>query len=1285
MSNATADNQCPDRTTLVEYLQGKLVPPDLETCESHVEACDSCHETLRGLNPSDTLSEVVSKAMESAAPMADDADVVENLVRQMSKTDGLTATAKHFVCSEELLMDRAAEVIRLLTPDSESSESIGILAGFRLLELIGAGGTGVVFRAHDLSLDRAVALKVLRPSLGPVARERFVAEARAAASIDHENVVTIYQVGQQERLAWIAMKWVPGETLENRLLREGPLDEQEIRQLVEQIANGLAEAHRQQLVHRDIKPANIWISDSDGKVQILDFGLVRITDSDLALTSTGMLAGTPSFMSPEQSKGQELDTRSDLFSLGCVIYQMITGALPFGSSTILATLQAIQTQQPQSPFAAGANASADLSDLTMALLEKEPVNRIQSADLLAECLQRQRGDWPVRIRSYASLDPIETKAISNKAISTKAISRVGSGPRFLGAAIVLGLLGLAAWAFAPQIIRIASDQGVLEIETDDENVSVEIRENGKVVRVLDAASEASFEIRSGHYEISATGKDSDTKFEVTPNALVLSRGGSQIVKVTRQKPLSESTSIAEASNAATEPQSVYEGKTFASWFQTAQTDKSAKMRSQAFLACSYLCETDAQFEQFRLALLQQLALQPITQIAPEKNRVSFMWHKENLFTSLLTNLPADRVVEFLKIELTEGSDLEVVSTLLAINKGLDTGRKEKAILRSLFEDAAEIIQLADQREAPLPSGVSGFFEMLKHNKTDQPESLYKGRSFGTWLWIAKMHQNPNDRVAAMIACSHVCKSDEQFEQFQQQLMDMHYLRADTKNRNGDKIIKPDPEGIFSNSLINLSKAHVIEFLKTQLKEGSDWELASALSAAETWDKIHGKKERALYAMLAQDAEVIRLVTKRTPTLPSNFPQYFELLKLAEPKKEPKPAPKRKSTKVIEGKTLAQWIKDVEADQDALKQAQAMKVCATFFASNRRNEELVAMLQTFLAKQPSLASFNKNDDEYNRFLGFAESLGKLSTVRTAKFFEAQLKEGSATTLEWTFAGLFARRDSRSARALKEELKSRAFDLLTLIAQRKKDGSVSYLFEFVVKRLLEKPLSVDSLNAIKSVLAAIEPMDLLKAIKFVPKNLITDDLFASTKAKLFAEETSATERDELIEALIRLNGLGDYSVDRTTAATIDQILAAVVANQLFDPAPVEFDEFQKMKIYAKKESDGTEYRSAESATWATGGFKEVEIKDPAAVPRKLLTEICERILRSKKKENPQEAAAKLYATITAASSSKPAKVPANANQFFKVFKIQQDLDALEKLSNKQHGEFSDFLEQFTDKKF
>ena len=197
--------------------------------------------------------------MELAPSTPTDEQFELNLVQRLANPSNCKNYAGPQLTSIEVMQDRAAEVLRHVAIDSEDATSLGVLDSFRLLELIGAGGTGVVFRAYDFSLDREVALKVLRPSLGDVARDRFVAEAKAAASIDHENVVTIYQVGEHERLAWIAMQWVPGETLESRLQREATLEENEVRRLTGQIAKGLAEAHRRQLVHRDIKPANICL------------------------------------------------------------------------------------------------------------------------------------------------------------------------------------------------------------------------------------------------------------------------------------------------------------------------------------------------------------------------------------------------------------------------------------------------------------------------------------------------------------------------------------------------------------------------------------------------------------------------------------------------------------------------------------------------------------------------------------------------------------------------------------------------------------------------------------------------------------------------------------------------------------------------------------------------------------------------------------------------------------------------------------------------------------------
>jgi serine/threonine protein kinase len=526
----TNELPCPDRDTLLGFVLGKLIPPVLQQCESHVAECESCHETLRGLDANDTLTHYVSQAMDGMNPdkqsdLTSDTQAINGLMQRLMNSD--RTPSRPAILDAEAMADRAAEVLRCVEPAEIGDEdSLGTLAEYRLIQLIGAGGTGVVFKAVDTTLNRIVALKVLRPSLGSIARDRFIAEARLAASIEHENVVTIYQIGQQHRLAFIAMQWLPGETLESRLTLGGRMDEASVRDFVRQIASGLQAAHQKQLIHRDIKPANIWICDSSDRIKILDFGLARITDNDPGLTATGMLAGTPNFMSPEQAKGLELDERSDLFSLGCVMYQMLTGKLPFSAPTVLATIQAIQTDSPAVPNSIYPDVSVDLFDLTMSLLEKQTGNRVATASELIQCLDLPREKWQ---RAFPRV-PRETMS----ALEPKL--KVQPKYRWPAVAALVGLLALlvgSGWYFSPQIIRVATDQGELVIDATDENVQVQVLKDGQPIRVLDRSTGASFDIRSGSYEFKAIKEGSDNSFEVTPNTIVMNRGGKQIVKVTK--------------------------------------------------------------------------------------------------------------------------------------------------------------------------------------------------------------------------------------------------------------------------------------------------------------------------------------------------------------------------------------------------------------------------------------------------------------------------------------------------------------------------------------------------------------------------------------------------------------------------------------------------------------------------------------------------------------------------------------------------------------------------------
>ena len=340
--------QCPPKTTLVDFLLGKLEPPQLDDCEKHLEHCQPCGDTVRGINASDTLVNIAGRCSSSDKkdPSENSDQMVVKLLIDKLADLGESADSQHSTDNKYLSKDspasvRVQEIVAFLQP-GENENSLGRIGHYEVIEVLGVGATSVVFRASDKQLHRDVALKVLRPSLGEDARERFLNEARSAAALAHENVITIHQVATEGRLAYMAQQWLPGETLESRIQREPELSIDQIKQISIDVANGLAAAHAKGLIHRDIKPANIWIESNNSRAIILDFGLVRVTDNEPQMTETGMIAGTPSFMSPEQTRGKDVDQRSDLFSLGCVMYRLCTGRLPFQARNTLATLQAIQ-------------------------------------------------------------------------------------------------------------------------------------------------------------------------------------------------------------------------------------------------------------------------------------------------------------------------------------------------------------------------------------------------------------------------------------------------------------------------------------------------------------------------------------------------------------------------------------------------------------------------------------------------------------------------------------------------------------------------------------------------------------------------------------------------------------------------------------------------------------------------------------------------------------------------------------------------------------------------------
>ena len=277
--------------------------------------------------------------------------------------------------------------LKFLSPSARPG-SLGSLDHYNIIGLLGWGAYGTVLKAFDETLHRTVAIKVLSPEIAATspARKRYLREARAAASIRHENIAHIYSVGETP-LPYLVMEYVPGGTLQDRLDETGPLDVIDVLRIATQTAEGLAAAHAQSLVHRDIKPANILLDRGiEERVKITDFGLARAAD-DASRTQSGVIAGTPLYMAPEQATAGHINQRSDLFSLGSVLYAMVTGRAPFRAPTALAVLKRVAEDAPRPIREIIPETPIWLCSLIGRLHQKRPEDRFQSAREVAGILQ----------------------------------------------------------------------------------------------------------------------------------------------------------------------------------------------------------------------------------------------------------------------------------------------------------------------------------------------------------------------------------------------------------------------------------------------------------------------------------------------------------------------------------------------------------------------------------------------------------------------------------------------------------------------------------------------------------------------------------------------------------------------------------------------------------------------------------------------------------------------------------------------------------------------------------
>ncbi|MBY0521914.1 MAG: protein kinase [Gemmataceae bacterium] len=415
---------CPSEQQLRDFQLGDLPEPVLGQVADHLEACPRCETLAQRL---DTQFDPVLAAIRlppGATPPKDS----QSLPVAIPMATPVEAPAP-------------VDSYPFLLPPTAPGE-LGRLGIYRVFRLLGKGGMAYVFHAEDSSLDRPVALKVMKPDVydDPDGGQRFLREARTLAGIKHPHLVTVYQAGHENGVVWLAMELLEGESLGDRLDRRGACDIPEAIRLSREITGGLIVVHGHGLIHRDIKPDNIWLEAPHGNVKILDFGLARLANEDVRLTRTGTIMGTPSFMSPEQARGLDLDARSDLFSLGAVFYCLCTGKEPFQAANTMAVLTALAVDTPTPPHLVNPAIPRALSDLIVQMLAKKPGDRPVSAEQVLERLKQIEVESGAKVMA-AGL-PLERVALRMASLRRNKVL-VGAGLLLaLTTGACLGLLSL---------------------------------------------------------------------------------------------------------------------------------------------------------------------------------------------------------------------------------------------------------------------------------------------------------------------------------------------------------------------------------------------------------------------------------------------------------------------------------------------------------------------------------------------------------------------------------------------------------------------------------------------------------------------------------------------------------------------------------------------------------------------------------------------------------------------------------------------------------------------------
>ena len=558
--------RCPSSDELQRMVLGQLPDVKARRIQLHLERCPKCCSALDQCMASDAFLEALRASRRFAEPtktMQVPIGCLRGALSTWSQGYDRTHSGQGGRPFSKM------EIESQLSPP-QSPDEIGRLGDFRVLRVLGVGGFAVVFEAEDTRLKRRVALKLMHPSIAARhgGAERFLHEAQSAAALKHEHVVTIYHVGMQGQTPFIALELLHGETLEDYLIRKGHLSIGEVLRIGREIASGLAAAHARGLLHRDIKPANIFLEspemsvpdqqvpdrqdasqpqtpaksshfvpgpDPVGKVKILDFGCAKSWADEVAISDHGLLIGTPAYMAPEQFSGGAVDSRTDLFSLGCVLYRMAAGQRPFSGDNVFAVVRALALDDPKPLVSVNPQVPQSLSDLVGRLLSKTPSGRPATAQAVMDQL---RGiEQGVSSQQFA-----ENKAADR--LIFNAARRQQRRNWVIGAGIGIGVLLFAYFLFGAQLIRIATNKGQIVLKVDDPSVAVSLTE-GQIV-IHDGQGNAEITLAAGDHQFDVTLKEPRGEARFKTSKFTLNRGGRKVIEVEEElaKAIAAHTAVA---------------------------------------------------------------------------------------------------------------------------------------------------------------------------------------------------------------------------------------------------------------------------------------------------------------------------------------------------------------------------------------------------------------------------------------------------------------------------------------------------------------------------------------------------------------------------------------------------------------------------------------------------------------------------------------------------------------------------------------------------------------------